>query len=61
MTLRDGPDAFAYTVLWRADAADVVNMRQTLKTLQDKWLRKLMPFDERGYNHRPLRWTYDAH
>lgn len=57
--LKDGAAAFTYTVLWKADAADVVNMRQTLKTLQDKWLRRLTPFGDRGYNHRPRRWDYN--
>ncbi|WP_318766213.1 GIY-YIG nuclease family protein [Lactiplantibacillus carotarum] len=51
-----GADNFAYTVLWKDDAADVLNMRATLKDLKLKWFHKLEPFDERGYNRRPKDW-----
>lgn len=51
-----GIDAFEYTVLWKKDAADVQNMRQTLKDLKLKWFHQLRPFDDRGYNRRPKDW-----
>lgn len=57
--LKDGPAAFTYTVLWQKETNDVVNMRQTLKELQDQWLKKLQPFGDHGYNRRPLRWEYE--
>lgn len=47
---------FTYTVLWKKDAADVTNMRATLKELKNKWLHRLTPFDDRGYNRRPTDW-----
>ncbi|CAJ1227852.1 GIY-YIG nuclease family protein [Lactiplantibacillus xiangfangensis] len=51
-----GADNFTYSVLWKAETADVTNMRATLKNLKDKWLHKLHPFDDNGYNQRPKDW-----
>jgi len=47
---------FDYQILWKKDAADVINMRQTLKDLKSTWLHRLQPFDEIGYNRRPKDW-----
>ncbi|MFC6164997.1 GIY-YIG nuclease family protein [Lactiplantibacillus dongliensis] len=55
------PTDFDYTVLWQAETADVTNMRQTLKTLKLKWLAKLKPFDDQGYNRRPKDWEDVQH
>ena len=55
------PTDFEYTVLWQAEAADVTNMRQTLKALKLKWLAKLKPFDDQGYNRRPKDWEDMPH
>lgn len=52
---QNGED-FVYTVLWKEETVDVVNMRQTLKDLKVKWFKKLQPFDDRGYNRRPKDW-----
>ncbi|WP_225417968.1 DUF2087 domain-containing protein [Levilactobacillus huananensis] len=38
-----GAEAFTYSVLWKADTADVDNLRQTLKELKAKWLDKCQP------------------
>ena len=51
-----GADAFTYSILLKEDAADIPNMRATLKELKTKWLHQLQPFDERGYNQRPKDW-----
>lgn len=56
-----GSDNFAYTILWKKETTDVVNMRQTLKELKTKWLHQLEPFDDRGYNRRPNDWEEENH
>ncbi|WP_407886362.1 DUF2087 domain-containing protein [Levilactobacillus sp. N40-8-2] len=38
-----GADAFTYSVLWKADVAEVDNLRQALKDLKAKWLEKCQP------------------
>lgn len=38
-----GVDAFTYSVLWKADVAEVDNLRQTLKDLKAEWLEKCQP------------------
>ncbi|GKT03876.1 GIY-YIG nuclease family protein [Furfurilactobacillus sp. WILCCON 0119] len=45
-----GRENFEFTELYRKDAADVLNLRQTLKDLREEWLAKLQPFGDRGYN-----------
>ncbi|RRK10855.1 GIY-YIG nuclease family protein [Lactiplantibacillus garii] len=51
-----GAANFTYSVLFKEDTANVLNMRATLKALKNKWLHKLTPFDDRGYNRRPRDW-----
>lgn len=48
-----GEAAFELTVLWEAKTDDVTDMRTTLKELKHKWLTKLQPFGDRGYNQLP--------
>ncbi|MHA3067221.1 GIY-YIG nuclease family protein [Lacticaseibacillus saniviri] len=49
----EGADAFTFEVLWQEKADDVINMRQTLKDLKIKWLNKLQPYNQNGYNQPP--------
>lgn len=51
---RYGGDAFAFEVLETVDAAKVPrdDWRKAVAALEDKWLEKLQPYDEKGYNER---------
>lgn len=49
-----GADQFSFQILWKKENDDVMNMHDELKQLKRKWLLKLQPFGERGYNKRPL-------
>jgi hypothetical protein len=46
-----GTDSFAFEILDQMNPADDARgSRRDLETLEDMWLKKLRPFDERGYN-----------
>lgn len=49
-----GGEAFAFEVLERVDAAKVPQeeWRKAVAALEEKWLEKLQPYDEKGYNER---------
>lgn len=49
-----GGDAFAFEVLEQIDAAKVPQeeWRKAVAALEDKWLAKLEPYDDKGYNVR---------
>ncbi len=51
---RFGGDAFAFEVLEEIDAAKVPadEWREAVAALEDKWLDKLQPYDDKGYNAR---------
>lgn len=40
---RLGADAFSYSVLWKKDTTDVINLRHKLKDLKQEWLEKSQP------------------
>jgi group I intron endonuclease len=52
-----GPEAFEFEVLDTLTPSDRpgYNPSDDLRELEELWLEKLSPFDERGYNTRPKR------
>lgn len=48
-----GPEAFTYEVLEQKEADKVTDVRWELKKLKQKWLEKLEPYGDRGYNKPP--------
>jgi hypothetical protein len=50
-----GPDAFVFEVLDTLSPSDEPNADPSddLRTLEQLWLERLSPFDERGYNAKP--------
>src|SRR5258706_5399962 len=50
-----GADGFAFEILDQMNPAeDPRNSRKDLETLEEMWLKKLRPYDERGYNERKI-------
>ncbi|MDP4092933.1 MAG: GIY-YIG nuclease family protein [Bacillota bacterium] len=49
-----GPEAFTYEVLEEKATDKVVDVRWEVKQLEKKWLEKLQPFGEKGYNKQPV-------
>ncbi len=49
-----GGEAFAFEVLEEIDAAKVPadEWREAVAALEEKWLDKLQPYDDKGYNTR---------
>ncbi|NBD23238.1 GIY-YIG nuclease family protein [Paenibacillus glycinis] len=45
-----GAEAFGYEVLEEKDAGDVADKRWALKQMETRWLEKLQPYEDRGYN-----------
>jgi hypothetical protein len=45
-----GPEAFSYEVLEERKTDDVTDVRWEIKQMEKKWLLKLQPFGDRGYN-----------
>lgn len=47
-----GKDAFEFTILEKLKKKDepYFNEKEALRDLEDKWLEKLQPYGERGYN-----------
>ncbi|MGI6034707.1 MAG: GIY-YIG nuclease family protein [Limnochordia bacterium] len=52
-----GPDVFAFEVLevLEEKKEGYFNKKEELKKLEAKWLERLEPYDEQGYNKRPIR------
>jgi len=52
-----GPEAFEFEVVDTLTASDRPDYDPSadLRALEELWLEKLSPFDERGYNTRPKR------
>ena len=48
-----GQDAFAYEVLEKKEADKVDDIRWELKKMKKKWLEKLQPYGDKGYNKPP--------
>lgn len=49
-----GGEAFAFEVLEQVDAAKVAreDWRKAVAALEEKWLERLQPYGEKGYNER---------
>ncbi len=45
-----GPDAFSYDVLEEKSTEDMLDMRYEVRQMEGKWLEKLTPYGDRGYN-----------
>jgi hypothetical protein len=52
-----GEENFSYEVLEvvEFDKGTDVDLKYDLKKLEEKWLEKLQPYDEKGYNKRKTR------
>lgn len=48
-----GPEAFSYEVLEKKEADKVDDIRWELKKMKKKWLEKLQPYGDKGYNRPP--------
>jgi hypothetical protein len=48
-----GVEAFNYKVLEEKDAGEVLDRKWELKQMKKKWLEKLQPYGDKGYN-KPL-------
>ena len=52
-----GADAFEYEELERKEADKVTDMRWELKQMLRKWLERLRPYGDQGYNKPPRDMT----
>ncbi len=52
-----GPDAFSFEILdfLKEDPANPETLVKELAVLEDLWLDKLKPYDEKGYNREPVK------
>jgi hypothetical protein len=48
-----GADAFEYEVLEQKDAGEVTDVKWEQKQMLKKWLAKLEPYGDKGYNKPP--------
>ena len=48
-----GPEAFTYDVLEEKATDKVADVRWELKQMEKKWLEKLQPYGDKGYNKPP--------
>ncbi|KKO50766.1 GIY-YIG nuclease family protein [Paenibacillus sp. DMB20] len=48
-----GLEAFTYEVLEEKEADEIADKRWELKQMEKKWLEKLQPFGDKGYNKPP--------
>lgn len=48
-----GPDAFSYQVLEQKEADEVPDVRWEMKQMEKRWLEKLQPYGDKGYNKAP--------
>lgn len=49
-----GAQAFTYRVLEEVDTEDIADRKWEMRQLEKKWLEKLEPFGDNGYN-KPLK------
>jgi hypothetical protein len=49
-----GSEAFTYEVLEQKEADGVADVRWEIKQMEKRWLEKLQPFGDRGYNKPPM-------
>lgn len=52
-----GEKSFTYSILEEIEQDDnpFRDYNDELKSLEEKWLEKLQPFDEKGYNKKPVK------
>ncbi|MCY9698158.1 GIY-YIG nuclease family protein [Paenibacillus alginolyticus] len=48
-----GAETFTYEVLEEKEADGVTDVRWELKQLEKRWMEKLQPYGDRGYNRAP--------
>ncbi|MCY9664605.1 GIY-YIG nuclease family protein [Paenibacillus alginolyticus] len=48
-----GAETFTYEVLEEKEADGVTDVRWELKQLEKRWVEKLQPYGDRGYNRAP--------
>jgi hypothetical protein len=49
-----GAETFTYEVLEEKEAEGVIDVRWELKQMQKRWMEKLQPYGDRGYNKPPM-------
>ncbi|MFD0698992.1 GIY-YIG nuclease family protein [Paenibacillus sp. GCM10027628] len=49
-----GAETFAYEVLEEKEADGVADVRWEVKQMEKRWLEKLQPYGDRGYNRAPM-------
>lgn len=47
-----GPNAFTYEVLEEKETGDIVDIRWEMKQMEKKWLERLQPYGDNGYNRQ---------
>lgn len=48
-----GSEAFTYEILEKKETDEIGDVRWELKKMKNKWLEKLQPYEDRGYNKPP--------
>ncbi len=48
-----GPEAFSYEVLEEKSTEDMPDVRYEVRQMEGKWLERLAPYGDRGYNKPP--------
>ncbi|MCR8634586.1 GIY-YIG nuclease family protein [Paenibacillus radicis (ex Xue et al. 2023)] len=49
-----GAEAFTYEVLEEKETEGVTDVRWEIKQMEKRWLEKLQPYDDKGYNRAPV-------
>ncbi|MEY9093286.1 GIY-YIG nuclease family protein [Paenibacillus sp. RC84] len=49
-----GAENFAFEVLEQKEASEITDIRWERKQLKKRWLEKLQPYGDRGYNKPPV-------
>ena len=49
-----GPGNFTYEVIEQKECKDIVNINWELENMEKAWLEKLQPYDDKGYNKKPM-------
>lgn len=52
-----GQDAFVFEILEEKSTEDMLDVKWEAKQMEKKWLKTLMPFEEKGYNTYPRDWV----
>lgn len=53
-----GPDTFTYEVLEQKSTEDMLDVKWEVKQMEKAWLKKRLPFEDKGYNTYPRDWDH---